>query len=220
MDSINIHLLKEILNHLEHYSEFQPTEDQTMESFLLWLNRQLITETYQKGYSDPHLPDNVHHNIQLDLDQKLSQVMFHLFRMMKIYIKKALENLDLTSTEDFYFLAMLSHRHSMKKSELVYENILEMPSGIEVIKRLLRHQLIIDYPDPDDKRSKRVKITKKGMNVVRHSMKNMSKASQIMFASLTNEQKLHLLTLIQPLYEHHLSLFKTDKDKTLKELFP
>jgi DNA-binding MarR family transcriptional regulator len=213
-----IRLMNEILHLLETYANTRPAQTLNMESFLFWLNQQMIRKDQITHFEDHNDVNLFHSHVKLDLDQKVSQMLFHLSRFTKIYIKKALENLDLISIEDFYFLAMLSHRQSMKKSELVYENILEMPSGIEVIKRLLRHQLIIDYPDPDDKRSKRVKITPKGIEVVRKSMKNMTKLSQVMIAPLSDDQKVYFLSLLHLLNEFHLKVFQHEKEKTLDEL--
>jgi len=39
---------------------------------------------------------------------------------------------------------------------------LEAPSGIEIIKRLLRNKLIEEFADEEDRRAKRIQITKKG----------------------------------------------------------
>ncbi|MAZ36586.1 winged helix DNA-binding protein [Salibacteraceae bacterium] len=46
--------------------------------------------------------------------------------------------------------------------EIIDLHNLEAPSGIEIIKRLLRNKLIEEFADEEDRRAKRIQITKKG----------------------------------------------------------
>ena len=46
--------------------------------------------------------------------------------------------------------------------EIIDLHNLEAPSGIEIIKRLLRNKLIEEFVDEEDRRAKRIQITKKG----------------------------------------------------------
>jgi len=46
--------------------------------------------------------------------------------------------------------------------EIIDLHNLEAPSGIEIIKRLLRNKLIEEFADEEGRRAKRIQITKKG----------------------------------------------------------
>jgi len=46
--------------------------------------------------------------------------------------------------------------------EIIDLHNLEAPSGIEIIKRWLRNKLIEEFADEEDRRAKRIQITKKG----------------------------------------------------------
>jgi DNA-binding MarR family transcriptional regulator len=43
---------------------------------------------------------------------------------------------------------------------------LEAPTGIEIIKRLLKNGLATEFDDENDKRAKRIQVTKKGLKAV------------------------------------------------------
>jgi DNA-binding MarR family transcriptional regulator len=64
--------------------------------------------------------------------------------------------------DEFGFLATLIRAGNLMKHELINEHMLEMSSGSEIIKRLVRNGLVYEYPDENDKRAKRVALTEKG----------------------------------------------------------
>ena len=65
------------------------------------------------------------------------------------------------------FLLHLDYQDSFRKMEIIELHNLEAPTGIEIIKRLLKNGLIAEFPDGEDKRAKRVKITKAGIEEVK-----------------------------------------------------
>jgi DNA-binding MarR family transcriptional regulator len=48
--------------------------------------------------------------------------------------------------------------------EIVNMHNLEAPTGIEIIKRLLKNGLIEEFPDQQDRRAKRIKLSQTGLN--------------------------------------------------------
>jgi DNA-binding MarR family transcriptional regulator len=77
---------------------------------------------------------------------------------------------NLSSIDEYSFLLHLAYQDSFRKMELVELHNLEAPTGIEIIKRLLKKQLVEEFPDEEDKRAKRIRITKAGsaeLNAVR-----------------------------------------------------
>jgi hypothetical protein len=59
-----------------------------------------------------------------------------MFRFAKQYSKKALENTNLKTIDDFGFLSSLIVAESMTKTELINRHVLEITTGMEIIKRL------------------------------------------------------------------------------------
>lgn len=97
----------------------------------------------------------------------------------------------------------------MTKSELINANAMEFSSGIEVIKRLLKSGLAEEYEDPDDGRSKRVKITQKGREKFARSTEKLRGVSELFPGTLTDDLKVKLLSLLVQLHDLHTVVLKS-----------
>ncbi len=207
----SITFLKELLPFIESYMESKDQEDINIESFTLWLNQRMIKSTHE-------IPREEMNHSQNHLNFQLLHVILFLNRFAKVYLKKALTDSPLASVEDFLFLAILGHKESMRKSELIYYHVLEMPTGIEVINRLLNKGLIEDFADPEDGRSKRVKVTGEGKQLIKKMRTRILKVNQIIGGDLNAQQKIVLLSLFDQLSHFHLKIVKNEKTKSLDEL--
>lgn len=81
--------------------------------------------------------------------------------------------------------------------ELVKIHLLEAPSGIEIIKRLLKKNLIEEFDDPKDKRAKRLKITEKGVNEIKSLEPKMNELYKDLVEKLNINKKVSMLSLIK-----------------------
>ena len=207
-------LLKELLPLIESFVGSRASKDFTIESFNLWLTQQM-TKSPNRGSTPPQ--QDFQHSLA-NIDSQILHSILYMNRSIKMIAKKALAETDLISMDDFHFLVMLQHKQSMKKSELIYSNLLEMPSGIEVINRLIKNDYIEDFADPDDKRSKRVKITSRGEKLVLTMMEKMNQVYAIVLSKLDHQQKIVLLALLKPLIHFHTALLKQEKNCTFEEL--
>ena len=102
--------------------------------------------------------------------------------------------------------------------ELIRANYSEVPSGIEVIKRLLNKGFIEEFADPDDKRSRRVRITPKGKKEYKATLPDMRKVIDIMSGNLAGDKKILLNTLLDELNDYHNQRHDQVKNLTLDEL--
>ena len=109
--------------------------------------------------------------------------------------------------EDFIYLINLKAFGEMSKMELIKKNIQEKPIGMLIIKRLLEQAWIEQKDSETDKRSKILKITKKGWNVLESQMKKIRQATQIVTGDLTYYEKMDLIRLLTKLDEFHNPIF-------------
>lgn len=143
------HLLTELIGHLENYQ--QENRSNKIEDFIIWLNNQLFKE---------EKPENESNHDELLIAFKLMSV----YKELKRGTKRILASSKLSSIDEYSFLLHLNHQNSFRKMELVDMHHLEAPTGIEIIKRLLKNTFIEEFPDQEDRRAKRIKITKKGID--------------------------------------------------------
>ncbi len=223
-------LLSEIVTALEKFVSTTSKKGTSLEAFILWLNREVlfkkevasyhylpeieeIAATEKKsgatsGEKEHSTPANVH----------LTLLIHALSKHFKLYSRKVLFDTDLVSMDGHTFLATLCDVKSMRKIELIRANFLETPSGIEVIKRLLRKGFIEEFDDPDDKRAKRVRVSTKGRQAYAASLAPLRKVINVMSGRLAEDKKIQLISLLDELNGFHAQLHHDSKGLSLDEL--
>ncbi len=155
------------------------------------------------------------------LEGELTGVLARLGRFSNIYGKKVLSQFDL-NVEDFVYLLGAWEMGEVKKKDLIQAQLSEFTSGIGVINRLLKHELLEEKPDPEDRRSKLVKITEAGQGKLYQLMPEMDKIAKIIFTGLSQEEKqylYHLLSRLEKLHEAHYPEVKKKNPEEIAELF-
>ncbi|MGD8778353.1 MAG: winged helix DNA-binding protein [Ignavibacteria bacterium] len=203
----------------EAYKEyFKSTSESNfdLQVFALWLyNHESSKRSYSTDdFSDEETSSFIHGNI----DDQISFILLNMHRLIKFYVKKATDGTKLVSIDDIHFLLYLKENGSMKKREIISFNVTEMSSGIEVIKRLIKNELVEDFEDPNDKRSKRVKLTTKGYDEINKITSTFVDIHRLFTSPLTSNEKFPLLASLSKLYNFHFNIFNSEKNITLQEI--
>jgi DNA-binding MarR family transcriptional regulator len=184
----------------------------SLSEFTIWLNQQ----QYLTGQ-----PENSSHSEMIgrnDVETEIGKLIIFLNRYAKSLIRKGLVGFPELVNEDFTYLYTLMTCESMTKMQLIEKNIHEKPTGLEVIKRLLKHEIIGERDDEHDKRSKRVFLTEKGRATFFQTIEQMSKVSQLIGGKLTVEEKNQLFGLLKKLEDFHNPLFLVHRKKSIDQL--
>lgn len=168
MTFINSNLLKELLVLLEQYEASGSTT--SLSHFLNWSRE-------QQNIGNAEAPADGEAAVMIAFQ------LLYLSRDVKRMVKPVLSDSPLTSLDDYSFLLHLEAGGSFRKMELIELHHLEPPTGIEIINRLIRANLIEDFPDPDDGRAKRIRLTKAGQQL----LKKMKPAFSETFTPLANK---------------------------------
>jgi MarR family transcriptional regulator, lower aerobic nicotinate degradation pathway regulator len=149
------------------------------------------------------------------------QIMGHLGRIGKfasIYSKKALQESALNNLEDWLYLLCTWELGTPKKSELINALLSEFPSGIDVIKRMVAAGYLEEFPDDEDRRSKRVQITAAGIEKVQACLPQMGKVGQMALGLLSNTEKQFLVRILGRLDHFHEGHYKATRSEKFEEL--
>lgn len=141
--------------------------------------------------------------IGMSMNASLSGLCGRLAKYATYYSKRALEPHEIRSIEDWVYLARLLQLGSPTKSELIVEMVSEFPSGIDVIKRLVKQGWIEEYPDELDRRSKRVRVTEAGRGLLYSTFQRMEDVSKVAFQPLDLVEKELLFLILQKLDLFH-----------------
>jgi len=205
---MNYDTLRILIDHFETFE--RETGQQDMAAFSAWL---------QHKYSPPSGKKEVApYNRYGDYNGQIAHAVGVLWQHARHYIKTALEDLPLKGLHDFTFLAGLAELGEQRKSQLIAMNMLDYSPGMEVIRRLLRHDLIEDFDDPEDARSKRVRITKKGRAVFGQALQRMMQATYIVGGNLSEKEKIQFLAVAKKLLHFHRSIWEEDLGAPLEDI--
>jgi MarR family transcriptional regulator, lower aerobic nicotinate degradation pathway regulator len=171
----------------------------------------------QKTMASPQLPDQLDDNMQM-MSNQIGFYLNYLYRFFKNYTKSALRNSPISSPDDFVFMATLSRAPSMRKTDLIKINMMEMPSGIEVIKRLVKYKLVSEFDDPDDKRSVQIKLTDKGKKELGKIFVEMNIVGNVLIGNLQKNEIKQLHALLDKLFNHHQLIKDIDISEGLQDL--
>ena len=194
----SLKITTELINWLGLYAEENSKDDLDLNSFIIWLNSKL--------FADEHADHSNHDTDIIDMEMTFLLALQH--RHYKAYVKSALGESELSSPEGFSFLYHLSMADSFRKMELIKMHMIEPPSGIEVLKRLLKKELIEEFDDLDDKRATRIRITEVGKMEIQRVLPKMQKVFSSMTADMSLNEKLHVVSFLKNMNDYHMK--KTD----------
>jgi DNA-binding MarR family transcriptional regulator len=212
------HILTELIEHLDKFEKLNENQQELgMDDFVGYLNMNSSRTTSNRreiaGEKETWI-----RNMGDTLDNDIGRLISLMNRYAKGYIKKALKDSVIQTSEEFSFLIILMTYESLSKTELILKNVMEKTSGIEIIKRLIKANLMSQYDDLNDKRSQRVAITEFGRTEIIKLLPQLEKASKVIGGNLTYSEKTTLLHLLKKLDIHHNELFLNKKEENLESL--
>jgi len=211
-------ILTTIINHFFSFdAERGEHEGYSMDEFIGYLNSKSGTKAMEmrkvSGENTDWLRDE-YRNASIDI----SILIVLMYHYAKGYIKKALRDSNLQTPDEFSFLITLMTYDNLTKSELITKQVMEKTSGSEVIRRLIKKGLIVEYADQKDKRSIRVSMTKTGREEILKMLPLMGKVSEIVVGNLSEEEINTLSYLLKKLDYFHNDIYMNKRDKSLVDI--
>jgi MarR family transcriptional regulator, lower aerobic nicotinate degradation pathway regulator len=191
----SLKIITELINYLNTFEIEKGKEAIDLKDFILWLNGHVFDQN--------HSLESSHDEINIDME--LTFLLIMQSKHYKSYCKEALINTEINSPDEYSFLYHLSMVDSYRKMELIHIHLLEAPSGIEVIKRLLKKGFIEEFDDKKDKRAKRICITKNGRQETDKLTPHMQEVYSKMAAETTLKEKLHIVSFLKRFNDYHLN---------------
>ncbi len=144
------------------------------------------------------------------MDQYAGYLIGRLYKFVRFYMKPLLQEAGLNSAEEFGFLASMQELKESNKKDLIAANMVEPTTGLDIIKRLVKNELLREETHPQDGRAKLLLITDKGKQVLRQLFISFDKLPEIL-PGLEQQQKETLLSILEHLDRHHTSSFEKQR---------
>jgi len=211
-------LIKQLIDKVAEYEQhLDSTTQMSLESFTNYLNNPSSnSEIKKRNLAGPlEMATQEKGNKQ---ETTIAILVTFIYRYAKLYAKKVLQNSAITTLDDFSYLIMLLTHESLSKTELIQKNVHEKTTGMEIIKRLIKHGHVSQFDNKQDKRSQRVAITENGKRAIFSILHQLEDVSTIMTGNLTELEKNSLNSILKKLDHFHFDIFMNDKSKSLSEI--
>lgn len=173
----------------------------TVDDFRVWMNdKKYVDESPTKIFK------NENHQVSFTENEVCKQVLL-LGRYSKLLIRKGLGDFPELANEEFTYLYRLKDEPFLTKIQLIEKNGHEKQTGTQIIKRLLEAGFLEEKNDKDDKRSKRLNLTKKGEEIFHASVSNVNLISKILSGKLSDSEKSEFLKILRKLNEFHSHIY-------------
>ena len=173
----------------------------TVDDFRVWMNdKKYVDESPTKIFK------NENHQVSFTENEVCKQVLL-LGRYSKLLIRKGLGDFPELANEEFTYLYRLKDEPFLTKIQLIEKNGHEKQTGTQIIKRLLEAGFLEEKNDKDDKRSKRLNLTKKGEEIFHASVSKVNLISKILSGKLSDSEKSEFLKILRKLNEFHSHIY-------------
>ncbi|WP_267406612.1 MULTISPECIES: MarR family transcriptional regulator [unclassified Chryseobacterium] len=201
-----LHQVKEF----ENSGAYKPNAN--VDDFRVWMN-----DKKYANESPTKLFKNENHQVSFTENEICKQVLL-LGRYSKLLIRKGLGEFPELANEEFTYLYRLKDEPYLTKIQLIERNGHEKQTGTQIIKRLLEAGFLEEKNDADDKRSKRLNLTKKGEEMFHASVSNVNLTSKILSGKLNDSEKSEFLKILKKLNEFHSHIYTDYKSADIGEI--
>lgn len=174
--------------------------------------RYYITSTKQmptKGFLDGIVPP--------DLQSTMAKLTGRIYKLHLGYAVSALKKIGLNTFDEFTFLNSVYKMNEPMKTEVIYQNFNELSSGLLIIDRLKKSGYLTEQDNKNDKRSKRLKLTKKGTDTLLSCYNTMQHVNELFFNEMQEDDLQLCIHLLTPLEIKFSGLWKLHKGKEFTE---
>jgi DNA-binding MarR family transcriptional regulator len=148
----------------------------------------------------------------------MAKLLGRIHKLHSVYAIAALKQCGITTIEEFLYLNSVANMPNPKKTVVIYSNFSELSSGLLVIERLVKRGYLKENVDKEDKRSKKLTITTKGLKVLKGCYTNMSLTDSIFFGEIPIDDLQLCLQLLKPIEIRFSASWQKDKGKSISEL--
>ncbi|MEJ7740651.1 MAG: MarR family transcriptional regulator [Chitinophagaceae bacterium] len=154
----------------------------------------LTAENEKEDIGDEVLCDDCNNRFDL------SRIINQLSRLWMHFTQIAIRPFDVSNFDEFVFLYTVDAVKEIRKKDLIYMHFIEMSSGLLIIDRLIKKEMLKETVHAKDKRSKLLTITQKGQKVLKESRLTLDKVAEDMYGGMPQNDMLlctKLLSLLQ-----------------------
>jgi DNA-binding MarR family transcriptional regulator len=134
------------------------------------------------------------------------------------YARMAIKEIPDIELEWFYLLNVISIKKEAKKTDAISLSNMEQSTGIDVLNRMKKKELIIEKEDPSDKRARLVSLTDKGKALLVQIGYYLYKVSYLLYHDIKEEDKKHIIGILSGTVQKQEQLRLEKKNQSIDEM--
>jgi DNA-binding MarR family transcriptional regulator len=154
----------------------------------------------------------------LAMETRISVLIGRMGRFAKFYVKKALDGQPISTLDEFTFLATIRRAGTPTKTEVCVENITEITTGTEILRRMIKSGFVEEFTDEKDRRVKRLTLTPAGAQALYASFAQLRDVARIVAGRLTDEQKQQMMTMLDSLDHFHTDIYSEQRSESIASM--
>jgi DNA-binding MarR family transcriptional regulator len=148
----------------------------------------------------------------------LMKIMARLVNVFTLYHRAAMDKVGLPFTDGYFYLHGLKNLGEVKKTDLINYLLAEYTTGMTYIDRLLEAGLVAERAGESDKRTKLIRLTGKGEELLIRCYKYAGKPGEMIFAGLPEEDIKLCIQLLAEIEIQHSAYVTRNKGKDFEEM--
>lgn len=201
--------LEPLLTLLRYFDAYQQAHDSDdLRRFALWLYKQA------DAAAEPPLPRVGAY----DIHREIAYLLTRFEKYSQRYARLVLRDLPISTHDDFALLTAIGRLDQPSKNEVYQATLLEVTTGAQALRRLVRLELVEEWADATDRRVRRVRLTPKGERVHEEAFAAFGKVIRLKLGNLTDDQQTELLSLLRTLEDFHRAIYEAHPEPDLAML--
>jgi DNA-binding MarR family transcriptional regulator len=162
-----------------------------------------------KGQTEAVSPE-VASGKNLENASRVAIQLTRLQRYLTLYIRPVVKVLGFTKEHEYNFLYQVGRMSRPNKNELSRENMVELSTGRDIIRRLISRKLILEKEDPEDKRASLLLLTPKGRKILEKSYVQIAESFTDFLGDLSSLEQKQLIQLLSKV--NHYQAVKNNRE--------
>jgi len=134
------------------------------------------------------------------LERDIGFQINQLSRISQRKVREAFKSIEIRSLDEFTLLTSIKRLGEPLKSEACEDALIELPTGVHMVRRMEKAELVEQFPAPNDRRAQCLRLTKAGEEVWQQAFEVLSALNKEKLRTLNEEEKIQLLLLLEKIY--------------------
>jgi DNA-binding MarR family transcriptional regulator len=149
----------------------------------------------------------------------LTKLLNRINKLNTLYIQLAMSETGVEHLDEFLFLTTIANMKTPMKTEVIYYNFSELSTGLLILERLKKKKYITEYDNPDDKRSRQIKITSRGEKILKGCYARFGKVHEMMYRDLSEDDIKLCIQLLQNVEIKFSALWQKHKGRMFEDVY-